>query len=243
MSIRGGPDVNEQGLLLYLDASNPRSYPQTGTTWSDLSGNGNNGTLTNGPTFNGANNGIIIFDAVDDYILQNSFPTANINCISMWIRPNILINATSAYGGTLIQLRYGAGANTGWFIGIGAGATGLVNNEYITILDVTNDRRTCVADGGSLLQNTWCNIVFNFDVSSYGIFVDGTRRNTVASPAGDVQLLNNPNRLYIGANDGDGSSVRNFFNGSMAQVSVYNRSLTATEILQNFNATRSRFGL
>jgi hypothetical protein len=63
-----GPNIVTDGLVLYLDAANQKSYPGTGTTWNDLSGNGNNGTLVNGPTFNSDNNGSIVFDGVDDYV-------------------------------------------------------------------------------------------------------------------------------------------------------------------------------
>ncbi len=69
------PRIITDGLVLALDAANQKSYPGSGTTWSDLSGNGNNGTLTNGPTFDSGNNGSIIFDGVDDYITTGTTPS------------------------------------------------------------------------------------------------------------------------------------------------------------------------
>ena len=68
-----GPRIVSNGLVLCLDAANKRSYPGTGTTWTDLSGNSNNGTLTNGPTFSAGNMGSILFDGTNDYV--GSFPT------------------------------------------------------------------------------------------------------------------------------------------------------------------------
>ncbi len=68
MSGKIGPDINENGLVLSLDAANYKSYTGSGTTWRDLSGNSNNGTLTNGPTFNAANMGAIVFDGTDDKV-------------------------------------------------------------------------------------------------------------------------------------------------------------------------------
>ena len=65
MAIFGGPNVIDNGLVLSLDAGNVKSYPGSGTIWYDKSGNNNNGTLTNGPTFSG---GSIVFDGVDDYV-------------------------------------------------------------------------------------------------------------------------------------------------------------------------------
>ena len=68
MSINYNPRIVTDGLVLLLDAGNTKSYPGTGTTWTDISRNGNNGTLTNGPTFDSANGGSLVFDGVDDYV-------------------------------------------------------------------------------------------------------------------------------------------------------------------------------
>ena len=68
MAFIHSPKLVTNGLVLCLDAANKLSYPGSGTTWYDLSGNANNGTLTNGPTFNSANSGSIVFDYIDDYI-------------------------------------------------------------------------------------------------------------------------------------------------------------------------------
>ena len=68
MATKYSPKIITNGLVLSLDAANNKSYPRSGTTWTDLSGNNNTGTLTNGPTFNAGNQGSIVFDGVDDYI-------------------------------------------------------------------------------------------------------------------------------------------------------------------------------
>ena len=68
MSLSRGPKIVTNGLVLYLDAANKKSYPGSGTTWTDLSGNNNTGTLTNGPTFDSNNGGSIVFDGTNDYV-------------------------------------------------------------------------------------------------------------------------------------------------------------------------------
>ena len=77
------------GLVLYLDAGNPLSYPGTGTIWTDLSNFGNNGTLINGPTFNSGNGGNIVFDGTNDFVTCGTaigkLPNFTISC---WIKPN-----------------------------------------------------------------------------------------------------------------------------------------------------------
>jgi hypothetical protein len=81
MGVYAGPEISSDGLVLSLDAGNPKSYPGSGTTWTDLSGNGNNGTLTNGPTYDSANYGSIVFDGVDDIVTTTNVFTT----LEMWI--------------------------------------------------------------------------------------------------------------------------------------------------------------
>ena len=90
MAISYNPRIVTDGLVLALDAGNPKSYPGSGTTWTDLSGNGNNGTLTNGPTYSSANGGSIVFDGVDDYAeitdSSNNFDLGGIDAtLEFWI--------------------------------------------------------------------------------------------------------------------------------------------------------------
>jgi hypothetical protein len=89
-----GPNIIKDGLVLYLDATNTKSYPRTGTTWTDLTGNGNDGTLINGPTFDSGNNGSIVFDGADDYSRINSFNSDNEDELSVfcWVYPTNLSN-------------------------------------------------------------------------------------------------------------------------------------------------------
>ena len=68
MAFNFSPKIVTNGLVLALDAANTKSYPGSGTVWSDLTPNGNNGALTNGPTFNSANGGSIVFDGTNDYL-------------------------------------------------------------------------------------------------------------------------------------------------------------------------------
>ena len=102
--------VVTDGLVLYLDAANTKSYPGSGTAWSDLSRSGNNGTLTNGPTFNSARGGAIVLDGADDYIAINNIQTTSnftydfIFDISNFTdtSDNSLVKGNAAYGGKII---------------------------------------------------------------------------------------------------------------------------------------------
>ncbi len=103
MSLSRGPKTITNGLVLYLDAANKKSYPGSGTTWTDLSGNVYNGTLTNGPTFSAANMGSIVFDGTNDNIqLGNAstfLPTSAIS-LNCWAKTNV----TGAYKKLLLQI-------------------------------------------------------------------------------------------------------------------------------------------
>ena len=93
MSGNVAPKISTNGLILYLDAGNTKSYPGTGTTWVDISQSGNNGTLINSPTFNSSNGGGIVFDGVDDYVTQSNI-TSNSLTFDFWFR---VTDKTSGY--------------------------------------------------------------------------------------------------------------------------------------------------
>jgi hypothetical protein len=113
MGFYRGANVVTSGLVLALDAANTKSYPGSGTTWSDLSGNGNTGTLTNGPTFNSANGGSIAFDGIDDYTnLGLVTQLTNITNVSVnaWVYP--VTSSTTVY----VSRYFNTTLNNGWLI-------------------------------------------------------------------------------------------------------------------------------
>ena len=234
MGISGGPDLIQDGLVLCLDASDKNSYPGTGTTWRDLSGNNNTGTLANGPTFSAANMGSIVFDGTNDYAVVNPVSAFDIYCISMWFKPTTIINSASAYK-PLIHFK----SSTSKYIFFGDG-TNRVANEYITIVQEPGDKRTAVNDGGSLSAGTWYNIVFNYESSQYNIYINNTLKSTtIGTSTGNVPLITDPDFIYLNSYEG----TSGYLDSSLSMCMIYNRVLTATEMLKNYNATKGRFGL
>jgi hypothetical protein len=233
MGISRGPKIVSSGLVLCLDAANKLSYPGTGTTWTDLSGTGKNLTLINGPTFSSANGGHIVFDGTNDYAVVNPVSAFNIYCISMWFKPTTIINSTSV-GKSLIYLK----SSTIKYISFGDN-TGRVANEYITIVQEPGDKRTAVNDGGSLSAGTWYNIVFNYESSQYNIYINNTLKSTtIGSSTGNVPLITDPDFIYLNSYEG----TSGYLDSSLSTCMIYNRALTAAEMLQNYNATKGRFG-
>ena len=219
------------GLVLALDAGNPKSYPGSGTTWTDLSGNSNTGTLTNGPTYNSANGGAIVFDGTDDYVncgspsILNSF-SSGVTCCA-WIKSS----STNIYSG-IIQKWYQSGFQGGYQMYISTG--NVVNfsigdnlSAYSGIVGTTN-----------VINGIWHYCVGTYDLSTIKVYVDTSLNGSFASSRSVVN--SNNSTLYVGQDD---FSPSRRFNGNIAQASVYNRALSAAEIQQNFNALRGRFGL
>jgi hypothetical protein len=222
------------GLVLHLDAAQKRSYSGTGTVWTDLSGNGNNGTLTNSPTFDSANGGSIVFDGTNDFINLNSlnslFSTTSQNItFSFWLR----FNGSSTT--TFLFLVFSTGFNGGRFITI-------TNSNIGAFLFVTSSPSNSSTIDCSLsnITNVWTNIVVVWNGTNYIIFRDGlelsfTSRINLSSSA--TGLGNTPVRLGV-----DSITTRGF-PGRISTTLIYNRALSAAEVLQNYNATKSRFGL
>ena len=228
-----GPRIVSSGLVLCLDAANKRSYPGTGTTWTDLSNTGKNFTLINGPTFSAANLGSIVFDGTNDYASVNPVSAFNIYCISMWFKPTTIINSTSA-AKILIHFK----TSTYKYIGFGP-ITNRVSNEYITIVQEPGDKRTAVNDGGSLSAGVWYNIVFNYESSQYNIYINNTLKSTtIGTSTGNVPLITDPDFIYLNSVEG----TSDYLDSSLSMCMIYNRALTAAEMLQNYNATKGRFG-
>jgi len=230
MGLAHSPRIVTDGLVLALDAGNTKSYPGSGTSWTDLSGNGNNGTLTNGPTYSSANGGSIVFDGVDDYSTGNINVTLGITNVSIncWVN----ISTTSKKGAFL---KVGGGGNAGYALGVGNDTMDFNGNEILGLFTKVRwvDTNTSYGTG-------WKYVTLVLNASSVpSIYVDST---LIGSYSGLTP--NSPDSFYyVGRNVGDEPQGARAFNGNIAQVSIYNRALTAEEVQQNFNALRGRFGI
>lgn len=213
-------DIVTSGLTLNLDAGNASSYPGSGTSWYDLSGNNRTGTLTNGPTYSSANMGSIVFDGTNDYVsfgvLIDSTTTVS---AEMWF-----YNTQASGESTLLM--NGNGSNAGYAIGLGLCSSGITN------LTVLFGGIACNVVTATVSTNTWYQMVYTKTGSSNILYVNGTQRSTAN------QNCNSPsgNLTTIGGSAGG-------YKGNIAITRMYNRVLSAAEVLQNYNAIKNRFGL
>ena len=238
MGITYNPRVVTDGLVLCLDAANKRSYPGTGTVWTDLAG-GNNGTLTNGPTFSSDNGGVMEFDGTDDRIEQNglglSFTDFSIGAI---IKPvgndgnhNAVITTTL---GTNSDYQYGLT----WDLGNSSGSS--YDNMNLEISRSFGGFINSSAFNSSFPFGTWTHIALTVDSvnNNYKVYVNGNQdyTNSYNGTITHFDRITIGQRYCCGGYQGSGT-----WNGSIAAVQIYNRALTAAEVLQNYNATRGRF--
>jgi hypothetical protein len=239
--MHNGPNIITDGLVLALDAANTKSYPVTGTTWKDLSGNGNTGTLTNGPIFDSGNGGNIVFDGVDDFTnFGNILNLGTTNCtINVWLKIN-----SSWASGTRYFVSKARAASQAYRYAFGITAT-----QQLRGFLQGNGGADIVPIAGTVLNlNEWymCTMSINRS-SSIHIYINGVTQplsgNATISQWNNLNFQSiNPFRIGSYTSS-DNISVFIPFPGSIASVQMYFKALTPEEILQNYNATKGRYGL
>jgi hypothetical protein len=245
MGVFAGPEINESGLVLSLDAGNTKSYPGSGTTWTDLSGNGNTGTLVNGVGYSASNLGSLSFDGVDDYVNMGNSQAGNFETSNFSINAFFKFTSTGSNSGIFCKsIGDSPTTNYGWLLNIPGGT------ELGFAMATTNSgwgssgSYSCKSTGSSINDGNWrmVTIVGDRTQTNISMYINGTLQ-TLQEYAGGLNLFNtvgnvtNTYNLVLG-NESDASHP---FNGNIAQASIYNRALTPQEIQQNFNATKSRF--
>lgn len=225
MAVSYNPSIVTAGLVLCLDAANPKSYPGSGSTWFDLSGNGNNATLTGSPLSNGTSNftgteyATVPFDAAD-------FTFNYEQTIMLALRPtendaNRRNPYNQAYGGggTItheiagdFNYYYGtAGTNALPYTGVGSGMT-VAQNEWAIIA-------TSRSTPSNFMRWYKNGVLYTNQASAYAQITTGTQNILIGTG-------------YAGA-----------YIGSIDYVAVYDTALTTDELQRNFNALRGRFGI
>ena len=239
MSLQHSPSIVTNGLIVYLDAANPKSYPGTGTLWTDLSGQGNHGILINNPTYNSANNGNFVFNGNNNYA-QIPTPinfTYNTFSVSCWVK-------TTAIGvyATILGQRFTTRALNnpiydlqGWNFLIEPGGTTTTRidtstsyNSYPNIF------------GGIVNDNTWHYVCMVLDIPNTTIkyFNQGVLINSANTYSPGIFNSTGGAMNVMGPADGTSWTA-----GQVSLVQLYNRALSNQEVQQNFNALRGRYGI
>ena len=239
MSYNTFTPIVTNGLVLYLDAANTKSYPGSGTSWLDLSKNGNNGTLVGGPTFSSDGGGSIVFDGNDDYVGWNTFAAVkqqNWSSITM----ETAFKLVSYVGGTSGRQYIFDNRD----VAASEGAVSLFHDSSVTPLGLKLYYNTVGASYEEPLITTiplnsliFYQVVFDKTTSTNNIkhFVNGV--NVLTRSVTVTQNTAGSGRVWMGRWSGGGYQ----WNGNIYSYRIYNRKLTDLEILQNYNATKFRF--
>jgi hypothetical protein len=226
MALAHSPSIVTNGLVLCVDAGNPRSYPGSGTSWRDAISSGFNFTLINSPTYSSSNLGFFTFDGVND-IATSGYNTAldtQTPTVEVWVRTN----ATNQGGF--------------WF------EKGSVNSQYALFQEGTQIQwrmgplGDCISypTASAMTVNVWYQVVATRTAGSQFLYINGV---SVASGTQTGTLSTSTSGMSIGAYGGNSGNNGYFYNGALSICRVYNRVLSAAEVLQNFNATRGRYGI
>ena len=232
-TLNGGPGIITDGLVLYLDAANPYSYVSGSTVWNDLSRSQVSGSLINGPTFNTGSGGNIVFDGVDDYVNCGiSIPllvgAVNITAC-LWIKFNPEVDPF-----TLPIGKYGQGQSIGWEgFWFNDGRVGFGGRESSAAYLYTGDSLAVCPPGNNIY-----NVVYHKSGSLWAVYVNGVSVKSTSLGLGNVSIYNSSASLEIGRAESGYNTSCNIYT-----TQVYNRALTPSEILQNYNTQKSRFGL
>jgi hypothetical protein len=234
MSADVSPNIIEDGLVLALDASDPKSYSGSGTTWTDRSGNGNNGTLVNGVGYNSVNRGVFVFDGSNDYILANNI-SLNSRFSSTAVSHFTWVYPTSP-GQIIVELGQPT-INTSWHnsnIEISSEGTFRFSTWHGSLANRVTAIRSF---------NSWYYVGFSYNGTVLTAYINGVSVGT--ANFNRVAPYNSGLQTHYALCANDSTSMGTFGNagGQIANFNVYNRALSADEIAQNFNATRSRFGI
>ena len=236
MAFSYSPKIVTDGLVLYLDAANPYSYVSGSTSWNDISRSGNNGTLIFGPTYNTGSGGNITFNGVNDYTNYGNvlnFERTDSFSFSVWVRANTLTTFS-----TLIA-KMDSSAR-GYFFAIE------ITGEVVFVLRNTLSTNNLFVrtPASQVVVNRWYNLTVTYNGTS---LANGVSFYINAAPTSNVVSFDNLTSTIITSQSGS-IAARPFLgggylSGSIASAQIYNKALSTTEVLQNYNATKGRFGL
>lgn len=231
MGVGYNPRIVTNGLMFCLDAVNPRSYPGSGTTWSDLSANKKNATLTNSPTYTSGSAAAFTFvPASSQYASANDLGNMSTWTIESWFQ---VTSSLSGVISTVVCNQYDLTSKLNFSMG-----TNRATSNYNLCVGFFDGawRNT---NGFAPSLNTWYHVVGTYDGTTVKQYVNNAL-DTSLTYSGTPQ---SGGEVRIGRRWDDTVSSANLFPGKISVIRIYNRALTVNEISQNFSATRSRYGI
>ena len=239
MGTNYNPPIVTDGLVFCVDAANQRSYPKSGTTWSDLI-SANDGTFNNmdASNFSTANGGSLSFDGTNEKVNCGYFLSDSQSALSIcvWFKPSY-VPSGSQKAFRLVSRFIGTGSTAG--VVVLDTYDGLQNGHGARFAIRNSSNVTYQAYAGSVLETEWLYYVGTFSqVDSKIKIYKNAEELASTSTSGPIGAYNYP---WTIGEDNTAVSAQEWFNGNMSSVSIYNRALTADEIRQNYEATVGRY--
>ena len=231
------PKIVTNGLVLYLDAGQSTSY-NGGSTWTDLSGQGNNGSLVNGPTYNSSNGGYIAFDGVNDRCVISVPELSN-----QEFSADFFIYPTANSGvNDLETIICKFHASNQWNFRLAIGAFSTVSRTLgVSVRDRNNN--SAGTTGGELNLNQWYHITFSIkELDVIKLYLDGSLVGTSSTMTFSMPP-NITNDVYVCSSDVSIDGSRFYGGMRISNFRLYNKVISAQEVQKNFNALRGRFGI
>ena len=223
MSLGHGASIVRNGLVLCLDAANVKSYPGTGTAWNDISGNGNTGTLVSGPVYSSTNSGIFTFNGTDRYV-SGSLATVAVGS-SATIEAMVRLNDVTNLSAIFSHGQSGSAFNMGM----------VISNSGLRFRNTTGDY--ALSTPTTLVTSQWYHLALSITASLTTGYCNGLSQGTT-----NQVITSSAFTAYHISRRSANSATENV-NGDIAFLRVYNRALSDTEIVQNYNALRGRYGI
>jgi hypothetical protein len=226
MGVNYNPKIVTDGLVLYLDAANIKSYPGTGTTWSDLSTNSLSAELVNSPIYNSSNSGFFQF-VTDDFarIQNNAALDTQTPSVEVWVKTNAISQNGFWFEKGTVNTQYSLFQGSGnivWRQNIG----GITSLNTVTSTHMNT--------------SSWFQVVGTYSTGRRRLYVNAVQVN---SDTQSGTIATNSGGMSVGVYGGYNGARGFYYNGNLSICRVYNKELTVEEIKQNFNATRGRYGI
>jgi len=244
------PPIVTSGLVLSLDAANRRSYISGSTTWNDLSGNNNSGSLVSGSGYSNENGGAIVFDGVNDYVNLGDTTSLRLGTsnftINLWFLTtnnnsdaSLIVKRQSINPFNFISLGIGTFVNTG------GGGSSVTSSKKIRFgIRADNSNQYIANTTNDIIDGQWKNITLIRNSGTVALYINSIIQSLdVIYNLGTSINSNISVSSYNWSVGAIGDIGVQFLNGSIPQVQVYNRALSAAEVKQNYDALKTRFNL
>jgi hypothetical protein len=225
------PNLVTNGLVLCYDPANTKSFVSGSTALFDLTSSKDDGLLINGPTFNSENGGSIVFDGANDLVQGSGISNITSFTISIWFKMTGP-GSTGGASNTIYNSLFGINSGNRRILVASSANTGQTEGTILVQMGGSNYFSTSLT-----VTNVWNNVVYTFSPNIATLYINGIIQTTQSNSSVTFPDAN----IYLGAYNNPITAYA--MKGNIAQTSVYNRSLSLSEVLQNYNASKRKFGL